>query len=200
MDYENRFGSKGATGAALGTGIAGLSLGVINALGNGGLLNGLLGGNCCGGAARGCGTVQTICSDDMPVTRYDAQKDAKIAELESKMALRDANTFTDQKFADLNDRYNERFRTIEQELARNAVKQQATDDSILLVNERLECAKGNIMERLCREIDDRKCGDNAIVNYMNATFYAKQVADVTTGTTTTAQPVYNPLPIQCCKC
>lgn len=200
MDYENRFGSKGATGAALGTGIAGLSLGVINALGNGGLLNGLLGGTCCGGAARGCGAVQTICSDDMPVTRYDAQKDAKIAELESKMALRDANTFTDQKFADLNDRYNERFRTIEQELARNAVKQQATDDSILLVNERLECAKSNLMERLCREIDDRKCGDNTIVNYVNATFYPKMVADVTTGTTTTAQTVYNPLPIQCCKC
>lgn len=33
------------------------------------------------------------------------------------------------------------------------------------------------------------------VNYMNATFYPKQVADVTTGTTTTAQTLYNPLPV-----
>ena len=180
------YASKGVAGAGLGTGIAGLSLGVLNALGNGGLLNGLLGGNC-----------NAVCSDNMPVSRYDAAQAAENAKLRSELALRDANTFTDQKFADLNDRYNERFRTIEQELARNAVKQQATDDSILLVNERLECAKGNIMERLCREVDDRKCGDNAIVNYLNATFYPKQVADVTTGTTTTGQPVYNPLPIQC---
>lgn len=193
MDYENKnWATKGVAGAGLGTGIAGLSLGVLNALGNGGLLNGLLGGNC-GGCAPAC-------SENMPVSRYDAQKDAEIAKLRSEVALRDANTFTDQKFADLNDRYNERFRTIEQELARNAVKQQATDDSILLVNERLECAKSNLMERLCREIDDRKCGDNTIVNYVNATFYPKMVADVTTGTTTTAQAVYNPLPIQCCKC
>ena len=141
-----------------------------------------------------------MCSENMPVSRYDAQKDAEIAKLRSEVALRDANTFTDQKFADLNDRYNDRFRAIEQRLAESAVKQQATDDSILLVNERLECAKGNIMERLCREIDDRKCGDNTIVNYVNATFYPKMVADVTTGTTTTAQTVYNPLPIQCGKC
>lgn len=180
------YASKGVAGAGLGTGIAGLSLGVLNAMGGTGLLNGLFGGNC-------------ACSDNMPVSRYDAAQAAENAKLRSELALRDANTFTDQKFADLNDRYNERFRTIEQELARNAVKQQATDDSILLVNERLECCKTNIMERLCREIDDRKCGDNTIVTYANATFYPKQVADVTVGTTTTAQTVYNPLPIQCCS-
>lgn len=44
------YASKGVAGAGLGTGIAGLSLGVLNALGgcNGGLLGGLLGGNRCG--------------------------------------------------------------------------------------------------------------------------------------------------------
>ena len=192
MDYENKYASRGVAGAGLGTGIAGLSLGVLNALGNGGLLSGLVGGS--------CGSCAPVCSENMPVSRYDAEKDARIAQLESEKALRDANIFTDQKFADLNDRYSERFRAIEQRLAESAVKQQATDDSILLVNERLECAKGNIMERLCREIDDRKCGDNTIVSYVNATFYPKMVADVTTGTTTTAQPVYNPLPIQCGRC
>ena len=193
MDYENKnWASKGVAGAGLGTGIAGLSLGVLNALGNGGLLNGILGG--------GCGGCAPACSENMPVSRYEAELNQKNAAQASEIALLKADAYTNQKFADLNDRYNERFRTIEQELARNAVKQQATDDSIMLVNERLECCKANIMERLCREIDDRKCGDNTIVNYLNATFYAKQVADVTTGTTTTAQAVYNPLPIQCCKC
>lgn len=184
IEYEKKWASPGVAGSGLGLGIAGTALGLLNANG-GGLLGGLLGGNAC------------ACSDNIPVTRYDAAQAAENAKLRSELALRDANTFTDQKFADLNDRYNERFRTIEQELARNAVKQQATDDSILLVNERLECCKTNIMERLCREIDDRKCGDNTIVTYANATFYPKQVADVTVGTTTTAQPVYNPLPIQC---
>lgn len=180
MEYASK--GLGVTGATLGGVALGTSL-----LGGGNLLGNLLGvnGNCC--------------PDNMPVSRYDAQKDAEIAKLRSEVALRDANTFTDQKFSSLNDRYNERFRTIEQELARNAVKQQATEDSIMLVNERLECCKSNFMERLCREIDDRKCGDNTIVNYVNATFYPKMVADVTTGTTTTAQTVYNPLPIQCCK-
>lgn len=193
MDYENKnIPSKGAVGAALGTGIAGLSLGVLNSMGNcgGGLLGGLLGNNCNGGG----------CSESTLVNRYEAAQSARIAQLESEVALRDANTFTDQKIAAMNDRYNDRFRNIEAELARNAVKQQAVDDSIMLVNERLECAKTNIMERLCREVDDRKCGDNTIVTYANATFYPKMVADVTTGTTTTPQTVYNPLPISCCKC
>ena len=185
------YASKGVAGSGLGLGIAGTALGLLNANG-GGLLGNLLGGGCYNGAAA--------CSENMLVNRYEAAQSAKIAELETQVALRDANTFTDQKLAAMNDRYSERFRNIEAELARNAVKQQAVDDSIMLVNERLECCKTNMMERLCREIDDRKCGDNTLVNYMNATFYPKQVADVTTGTTTTAQTVYNPLPIQCCKC
>ena len=40
----------------------------------------------------------------------------------------------------------------------------------------------------------RCCADNSIVNYANTTFYPKMVADVTTGTGTTAQTLYNPLP------
>ena len=189
MDYENKAASRGLAGAALGTGVAGLSLGVLNTLGGcgGGLLGNLLGGGGC-------------CAENAPVSRYEMAQEQKIASQASEIALLKADTYTNQKFADLNDRYNERFRNIEAELARNAVKQQAVDDSIMLVNERLECCKTNIMERLCREIDDRKCGDNTIITYANATFYPKQVADVTVGTTTTAQTVYNPLPISCCKC
>jgi hypothetical protein len=50
------------------------------------------------------------------------------------------------------------------------------------------------------ERDKRECGDNALLNYTNATFYPKQVADITTGTTTTAQMIYNPLPCGGCRC
>lgn len=49
------------------------------------------------------------------------------------------------------------------------------------------------------EAERRCCGDNSIVNYANATFYPKMVADVTTGTGTTAQTLYNPLP-KCGEC
>ena len=58
------YASKGVAGAGLGTGIAGLSLGVLNAMGgcNGGLLGGLFGGNRCGYGALGLGESQYVAS------------------------------------------------------------------------------------------------------------------------------------------
>jgi hypothetical protein len=53
--------------------------------------------------------------------------------------------------------------------------------------------RNEFMCALAREKDERCCGDNSIVTYLNATFYPKLVADVTAGTTTTAQPTYNPV-------
>ena len=44
------------------------------------------------------------------------------------------------------------------------------------------------------EAERRCCGDNALKTYVNATFYPKQVADVTTGTATSPQTLYDPLP------
>lgn len=66
----------------------------------------------------------------------------------------------------------------------------ALEASVPLVQERC-------MGAICAEREKRECADNAIVNYVNATFYPKLVADVTAGTTTTAQVTYNPLPCQC---
>lgn len=71
---------------------------------------------------------------------------------------------------------------------------QRCEDSIPLVQERC-------MGAIAAEASARKCGDNAIVNYVNATFYPKMVAAVTTGETTTQQTTYNPLPCQApCPC
>lgn len=98
------YASKGVAGAALGTGIGGLALGVLNG-GLGNILGGL--GGCNNGWNNGC-------HENMPVNRYELG--------------------------------------LQQEVA------------------------------------------------ANATFYPKMVADVTTGTTTTAQMLYNPLPsCGCCK-
>ena len=79
VEVEKDYASKGVAGAALGTGIAGLAFGVLN----GGVPNLL------GGWGNGCNN-----GGSAYVTRYDAEKDARIAELETEVKLRDANTYT----------------------------------------------------------------------------------------------------------
>lgn len=80
------FASKGVAGSGLGLGIAGTALGLLN--GNNGLLGGLFNNGC-------------NCSENQVVNRYELAQEQKIAQLESQIALRDANTFTDGKILDL---------------------------------------------------------------------------------------------------
>lgn len=191
MDIHN-VASKGVANAGLTTGIIGTSLGALNALGNGGmgLLGGLLGG--------GCGNM--ACSENMLVNRYELGQAKEIESLKSQIALRDANTYSDQKLLEMYRYIDGKLNEINGVLCGQAVQNQATKDSFQLMQERLECCKNDLNDAICREASDRKCSDNAIVNYVNATFYPKMVADVTTGTTTTAQTVYNPLPVCSCGC
>lgn len=42
-----------------------------------------------------------VCSDNMPVSRYELNQESKISELQSQIALRDANTYNDQKLLDV---------------------------------------------------------------------------------------------------
>ena len=77
------FASKGVAGSGLGLGIAGTALGLLN----GGL------GNILG---TGCG-----CSENMAVTLYELGQEQKIAQLESQIALRDANIYSDQKLVEV---------------------------------------------------------------------------------------------------
>ena len=81
------FASKGVAGSGLGLGIAGTALGILN----GGL------GNILGGMG-GC---NTGCSEDRMVNRYELAQESKISELQSQIALRDANTYNDQKLLEV---------------------------------------------------------------------------------------------------
>lgn len=54
-----------------------------------------------------------------------------------------------------------------------------------------------IYDAIALEAERRNCADNKIVNYANSTFVPKYIADMTVGTTTTQQSVFNPL---CCGC
>lgn len=87
------YASKGVAGAGLGTGIAGLALGVLN---NGGL-NGLLGG----GMNGNCG-----CSENMMVNRYELNMQQELAAKDAKIGLLESNIYTDQKLADVYERLN----------------------------------------------------------------------------------------------
>jgi hypothetical protein len=81
-----------------------------------------------------------------------------------------------------------------------AVSNAQIEGTFAVLGEKLNAQHNEFMCALKRESDERCCGDNAIVNYVNATFYPKEVADVTVGTTTTAQAIYNPIPrCGCCK-
>lgn len=169
-------------------GIIGTVLGGTALAGNTGLLGNVLGTNAANTAP--------VCvdSNNMPVSRYDMSLIRDNMAKDSEIALLKANTFTDQKFADLNDRYNARFTNIEAELAKQAVHNQKTEDSFVLAQADLRAVRNELRSAIDMEAERRCCADNAIVNYSNATFYPKLVADVTAGTTTTAQMLYNPIP------
>lgn len=169
------YASRGVANAGLATGIVGASLGAMNALGG-------LGGLFAGG--NGCG-----CSENHTVNRYELGLQQEIAAKDAQIALRDANTYGDQKLLEMYKYIDGQLKDVRNELCRQAVVNQKTEDSFMLVQADLQ-----------RERDERCCADNSIITYSNATFYPKMVADVTTGTGTTAQTLYNPLPnCGCCK-
>ena len=99
MEMENNFASRGVAGTALGLGAGALGVSLLN----GGLGN-IFGGYGCNGNAG-------------YYSRYDAEKDARIANLETEVKLRDANTYTDQKLLEVYSFVNRKFDCIEHELA-----------------------------------------------------------------------------------
>ena len=104
VEVERNFASKGVAGAGLGLGIAGTALGL---LGNGGI-PGLLGSWGCNNAG--------VCGDNMPVNRYELAQEQKISELQAGIALRDANTYNDQKILELYKYVDGKFSRVEHEL------------------------------------------------------------------------------------
>lgn len=123
MEVENRFASKGVAGAGLGLGIAGTALGILN----GGL----------GNLLTNAGTA--ACSDNVPVSRYEAGQSARIAELETEVKLRDANIYTDGKLNDLRNYVDVKFAAVNDKLCAQAVHN-ATNDAVL------GCMQGQITQ------------------------------------------------------
>lgn len=176
------FASKGVAGTGLGLGIAGTALGVMN----GGLGN-LLGGWGCNNG----------CSENMTVNRYELGQSNTIAKLESEVALRDANIYNDQKLLEVYKYFDGQVKDIRATMCENdkalAISNAKIEGTFAVLGEQIKAQRNEFMCALNRERDERCCGDNTIVTYSNATFYPKLVADLTAGTTTTAQTTYNPI-------
>jgi hypothetical protein len=108
MEVEKDFASKGVAGAGLGLGIAGTALGLL-----GGNLGGILGMNNCNCAG--------VCTENMPVNRYDAAQAARIADLETEVKLRDANAYTMTEMGKLRDYVDRRFEGVNAQINAQAV-------------------------------------------------------------------------------
>jgi hypothetical protein len=103
MEMENN-NTRGIATGGLTTGIIGTALGVMN---NGGLGN-ILGGFGCNGNGG-------------YYSRYDAEKDARIANLETEVKLRDANFYSLSEVGKLRDYMEHRFDKVEHELCENRI-------------------------------------------------------------------------------
>lgn len=131
LEQDKNYATRGVANAGLTTGIIGTALSGLNALAGGSILaNGGM-----GVAPRGA----YFNTDDEPVNRYEAKQNAKIAELETEIKLRDANTYTDQKSLELYQYVDGRLRTVEGQIAQQAVYN-ATN------NATLGCIQGQIAQ------------------------------------------------------
>lgn len=146
---------------------------IMNGWGNRGNCNGW-NGNC------GCSPA------DMPVTRYEMAMQNELAQKDSKIALLEANIFTDTKIADVFERLSARINAAEAVLAQQAVRNQGFSDAFRELEKDIDY-KVNL------EAERRKCADCKIVDYANSTFAPRLITDYGAGTTSAPAATYNPL-------
>lgn len=216
VERTHNYASRGLAGTALGLGAGALGAQLLT-----GGLSGLLGswGNGCGNGwnnrCNGNNAAETAmllaalgsvnrsgdcCDNDHSINRYElgmqreiTNKDMEIAYLRGRDASKtdDLETY---KYVD------GQLREIREALCAQAVHNQRTEDSFVLARQDIAAVESRLNSKIAMEAERRCCGDNAVVNYVNATFYPKLVADITTAATTNAQTLYNPIPDCGCCC
>lgn len=162
--------SQGLGGTALGLGIGALGVELLN-----GGLNGLFGwgrGNAgipeAVGAIAGAMLANGGCRNHPDiVTRHELEQEKELALKDSEIALLKSEKFTDAKILEASQVLLGRIQSIEARLGAIDVQNQATQDAIVQV-------KSDLCMRLANEAEKRICGDNALANYVNATFYPKK--------------------------
>lgn len=193
VDYATVAGSLGLAS------FAGINLGnLFGGNGNGllGTSRPVVGGGCCGDAWE---TKEAALLREQVAT-LRAENFSRMA---STQAFSDSVTYA----SNLNDKQGANIKTLFDTVVSQGVAIQRVSDGIdcfAKLNEKdkeiMNLQIADIRKDIKIEADKRCCGDNSIVTYSNATFYPKQVANVTTGTTSVPQPTYNPLPKCGCCC
>ena len=140
-----------------------------------GVMNGGL-----GGILGGLGVPHQGCSENTPVNRYELGQEQTIARLQADVALRDANIYNDQKLLEVYKYFDVQVKDIRATMCEN-------DKALAVSNAKIEGTFAVLGEQIREQRNE-------------FTFYPKLVADITTGTTVTAQPTYNPVyNCGCCK-
>lgn len=124
MEVDKSFASKGVAGTALGLGAGALGVQLLN-----GGLGGLFGGGNC-------------CNEDHYVNRYEASQSAKIAELETEVKLRDANTFTMGEMGKLRDYVDGKFDAVNAQLCQQAVINSQTISNLSCLTNQVAVLQG----------------------------------------------------------
>lgn len=161
---KDDFASKGVAGTALGIGIGALGLELLR---NGGL-NGVL-GNVIGGT-------QPQSEEQSFFGLYKTMRDSD----DAIVAKHNKDSF------DLYKNQRDQFDVLKAQIDALNTK--------IAIQEAVEPWKNkSIYDAIALEQERRCCNDGKIVNYSNLMFYPVSVADVTTGTTSTARTTFNPL-------
>ena len=126
---EVRYATNGKANAGLATGIIGTALGALNGMGGNGLLGGLFGGN--------NGVVY-----DNAVNRFELCQEQRIAELETEVKLRDANTYTDQKLLEVYKHFDHKIEHINGKLCEQAVWNTAQTGTISCMAQQIAALNG----------------------------------------------------------
>ena len=177
------YASKGVAGSALGLGIAGTALALLNG-------NGLFGW----GKARNEDMYleRKECQDYVDLTkefyagRIQSIRDSAdvFYNMESKL-----NSAAFRLYKSQRDNYD----VLADRIAKLETKASITDAVEPWRDQVLQMKINSVAGLVDLEAQKRSCSDNILVNYMNSTFYPKSIADVTVGTTTTKEQIYNPL-------
>jgi hypothetical protein len=200
---RKEYASKGVGTAALTTSIVAAVAAFLNAGNPGGAIAHLLGNGCARNVAEAEAIIAQIrAQSEISELKAEKYADKTAQDLYNRIAA-DNKELSGYLCAERN-----RITALEGQIETDKAKNEVERLKAQLEQERAFSAfKLDTTRRLdaletaiAVERDKRECGDNAIVGYTNATFYPKQVADVTTGTTTTAQMIYNPLQCGCRKC
>lgn len=197
---DDDFASKGTAGTALGLGIAGTALGLLN--NPNGILGGLFNG---GNSTNGCAyTCQDRLNDmekqhqelfgvyknqvDTSFSNYKYARDLS----DSILAKQNADAFA------LFQGYTNATSALQKQI--DEIK---TQNAVLAATRPLQDQL--IMNTIALEAERRQAADCGIIQYSNCTYYPVNIANVTTGTEVTPKTLYNPLscfnaPISNCGC